>query len=253
MPLAIAAAFAGALGASLGSFLNVVAYRLPRSQSLVRPGSRCPSCATAIKPYDNLPVFGWLLLRGRCRSCSARISSRYPVVEALTALLAVAVVLVSHSTVSLVLGLVLVAVLVPIALIDLDHRLIPNKITLPAALAAVAIGLALKPSGVPEQLLSGAAAGGFLLVFVLAYPRGMGMGDVKLAAVLGLFLGRYVAVAILAGVLAGTIVGAVVMARVGVERGRKTAVPFGPFLALGGVVALLAGHPVLHWYLHALG
>src|SRR5581483_12429964 len=129
-------------------------------------------------------------------------------------------------------GLVLVGVLVPIALIDLDQRIIPNKITLPAALAAVAIGLLTDPSGVPEQLIAGAAAGGFLLVFALAYPRGMGMGDVKLAAVLGLFLGREVGVAILGGVLAAAIVGAAVIARVGVEKGRKTAIPFGPFLAL---------------------
>jgi leader peptidase (prepilin peptidase) / N-methyltransferase len=251
MPPTLFAAFAGALGAAIGSFLNVVAYRLPRSQSLVRPSSRCPSCATAIRPYDNLPVLGWLMLRGRCRSCREPISARYPIVEALTAALAVAVVLVAHSTSELVLGLTLVAVLVPVALIDLDHRIIPNRLTLPAAVAAVAIGLIVKPSGVPEQLIGGAAAGGFLLVFVIAYPRGMGMGDVKLAAVLGLFLGRYVAVAMLAGVLVGTVAGALIMARVGVERGRKTAVPFGPFLALGGVVGLLAGHPILHWYLHA--
>ena len=103
----------------------------------------------------------------------------------------------------------------------------------------------------PEQLIAGAAAGGFLLVFLLAYPRGMGMGDVKLAAVLGLFLGRSVAVAMLVGVLSATLVGGVVMARVGVEKGRKTAVPFGPFLALGGVVGLLAGPAIIHWYLHA--
>jgi leader peptidase (prepilin peptidase)/N-methyltransferase len=137
-------------------------------------------------------------------------------------------------------------------LVDLDHRIIPNKITLPAAIAAVAIGAALRPSGVPEQLIAGAAAAGFLLVFVLAYPRGMGMGDVKLAGVLGLFLGRSVAVAIFVGVLAGTIVGVAVMARLGVARGRKTAVPFGPFLALGGVVGLLAGPAIVHWYLHSL-
>lgn len=252
MPIALSAAFAGALGAALGSFLNVVAYRLPRRESLLRPASRCPGCETAIKPYDNVPVLGWVMLRGRCRSCGVTISSRYPLVEGLSAALAVAVVLVTHSAVSLVLGLTLLIVLVPVALIDLDHRIIPNKITLPAAVAAVCIGIALKPSGVPEQLIAGAAAGGFLLVFVLAYPRGMGMGDVKLAAVLGLFLGRYVAVALLAGVLAGTIVGAVVIARVGMERGRKTAVPFGPFLSLGGIVALLAGQPILHWYLHSV-
>ncbi len=251
MPIAFAATFAGVFGAMIGSFLNVVAYRLPRAESLAHPGSHCPKCETPIKVYDNVPVFGWLLLRGRCRSCRAPISARYPIIEALTALLAVAVVLTQHSAADIVLGLVLVAVLVPIALIDLEHRIIPNKITLPAAVAAVAIGAALDLKGVPEQLIAGAAGGGFLLVFLLAYPRGMGMGDVKLAAVLGLFLGRSVAVAILAAVLTGTVVGGLVMARVGVERGRKTAVPFGPFLAIGGVIGLLAGPAIIHWYLHA--
>jgi leader peptidase (prepilin peptidase)/N-methyltransferase len=249
MPIALTAI----LGAMIGSFLNVVAYRLPRSKSLVTPGSQCPGCDTPIKFYDNVPVLGWLLLRGRCRTCRAAISPRYPAVEALTAALAVAVILVEHSTVDKVLGLVLVGILVPIALIDLDCQIIPNKITAPAAILAVAIGLALKPSGVPEQLIAGAGAAAFLLVFVFAYPRGMGMGDVKLAGVLGLFLGREVGVAIFVAVVAGTLVGAAVMARLGVQRGRKTKVPFGPFLALGGVVALLAGPPIVHWYLHLQG
>jgi leader peptidase (prepilin peptidase) / N-methyltransferase len=251
MPIAFAAAVAGAFGATIGSFLNVVAYRLPRAESLVHPGSRCPGCGTAIKAYDNVPVLGWLWLRGRCRSCRIPISPRYPIIEALTGALAVTVVLTKHSAAEIVLGLVLVAVLVPIALIDLEHRIIPNKITLPAAVAAVAIGAALDLKGVPEQLIAGAAAGGFLLFFLLAYPRGMGMGDVKLAAVLGLFLGRSVAVAILAGVLTASVVGAIVIARVGVEKGRKTAVPFGPFLAIGGVIGLLLGPSIIHWYLHA--
>ena len=249
MPIALTALF----GAVIGSFLNVVAYRLPRSKSLVTPGSQCPGCDTPIKLYDNVPVLGWLLLRGRCRTCRTAISPRYPAVEALTAALAVAVILVEHSTVDKVLGLVLVAILVSIALIDLDHQIIPTKITAPAALLAVAIGLALKPSGVPEQLIAGAGAAAFLLVFVFAYPRGMGMGDVKLAGVLGLFLGREVGVAIFVAVIAGTLVGAAVMARLGVERGRKTRVPFGPFLALGGIVALLAGPAIVHWYLHLQG
>lgn len=251
MPIAFAAAFVGVLGATIGSFLNVVAYRLPRRESLVRPASRCPGCDTPIKPYDNLPVLGWLLLRGRCRSCKTAISPRYPIVEAVTAALAITVVLTKHSAHDVVLGLVLIGVLVPVALIDLEHRIIPNRITLPAAVAAVAIGAALDLRGVPEQLIAGAGAGGFLLFFVLAYPRGMGMGDVKLAAVLGLYLGRSVAVAILAGVLLGTVVGAVVMARVGVAKGRKTAVPFGPFLAVGGLIGLFAGPTIVHWYLHA--
>ncbi|MGZ4807523.1 MAG: prepilin peptidase [Ilumatobacteraceae bacterium] len=237
MPIALTAI----VGAMIGSFLNVVAYRLPRSKSLVTPGSQCPGCDTPIKPYDNVPVLGWLLLRGRCRTCHTAISPRYPAVEALTAALAVAVILVEHSTVDKVLGLVLVGILVPIALIDLDHQIIPNKITATAAILAVAIGLALKPSGVPEQLIAGAGAAAFLLVFVFAYPRGMGMGDVKLAGVLGLFLGRDVSVAIFVAVVAGTLVGAAVMARLGVQRGRKTKVPFGPFLALGTLVAVFVG------------
>ena len=252
MPVAVGAVFAGALGAVVGSFLNVVAYRLPKGISLVRPSSQCPSCGTAVKPYDNVPVFGWLALRGRCRSCRAPISARYPVVEAITAALAVAVVLVKHSTHDIVLGLALVAILVPVALIDFDHRIIPNKITLPAAVAALVLGALTDPAALPEQLIAGAAAGGFLLVFVLAYPRGMGMGDVKLAGVLGLYLGRAVAVALLAGVAAGTVVGALVMARLGVQRGRKTAVPFGPFLALGGLIALVVGPQIVHWYLHSV-
>ena len=174
-------------------------------------------------------------------------------VEFTSAALAVAVVLVKHTWADRVLGLVLVAILIPVALIDLDERIIPNKITAPAALLAVALGLALHPSGVPEQLISGAAAGGFLLVFALAYPKGMGMGDVKLTAVLGLYLGRSVGVALLVGVLAGTVVGIGVMARVGTAKGRKTAVPFGPLLALGGIVALFIGPAVVHWYLHTIG
>ena len=244
--------FLAALGGLLtGSFLNVVAYRLPRGESLIHPGSHCPSCDTPVKPYDNVPVLGWLLLGGRCRSCREQISVRYPIVEATTGILALSVVLVRHSAVNIVLGLLLVGILVPISLIDLDKRIIPNKIVAPAAVAAVAIGLALKPSFVPEQLIAGAAAGGFLFVFALAYPAGMGMGDVKLAAVLGLFLGRAVAPALLIGVAAAMVVGIVVMARVGVEKGRKTAIPFGPFLALGGIVGVLAGNQIVHWYLNA--
>lgn len=247
----MAIAFSALGGLIAGSFLNVVVYRLPRGESLVAPRSRCPGCGTPIKAYDNVPLFGWLLLRGRCRSCGQRISARYPLVEVLTAALAISVALTKHTPRDIALGLILVIVLVPIALIDLDRRIIPNKLTLPAAIAAVAVGLALKPSGVPEQLIAGAAAGGFLLAFALAYPRGMGMGDVKLAAVLGLYLGRAVAVALLTSVLAGAVVGVAIMARLGVQRGRKTAVPFGPFLALGGLVGLFAGAPIVHWYLHS--
>jgi leader peptidase (prepilin peptidase)/N-methyltransferase len=251
MMMPIALAMLGGLIA--GSFLNVVAYRLPLGESLVAPSSRCTSCGVPIRPYDNIPVLGWLLLRGRCRACHAAISARYPIVEAVTAALAIAVVLVKHSAYEITLGLVLVAVLVPITLIDYDRRVIPNKITLPASVAAIVIGLVLAPAKVPGQLIAGAAAGGFLLVFALAYPRGMGMGDVKLAAMMGLFLGSAVAVAVLVGVLAATVVGAAIMGRVGVAAGRKTAIPFGPFLAFGAVVGLLAGSPIVHSYVASLG
>ncbi len=251
-PVVVGLVFAGLVGLVAGSFFNVVGYRLPRGESLVSPGSRCPGCGVPIKPYDNLPVLGWVLLRGRCRSCKQPISARYPIVEAATALLAVSVVLVKHSAYGIALGLVLIAVLVPITLVDLDQRIIPNKITGPAAVAAIVIGLILRPSSVPSQLIGGAVGGLVFLLVVLIYPRGMGLGDVKLAAVLGLFLGASAAVALFVGVLAGALAGAVVMARVGVEKGRKTALPFGPFLALGGVVGLLAGASIIHWYLHTM-
>jgi leader peptidase (prepilin peptidase)/N-methyltransferase len=251
VPVIMAAALliAAIGGLIVGSFLNVVAWRLPRGGSLMRPGSRCPRCETPLRPYDNVPVLSWLLLRGRCRRCTEPISPRYPLVEAATAALYVGVVIARDDALGIVLGLLLVTALVPVTLIDLDHRLIPNVITLPAALAAVVAGLALDVDFVPEQLIAGAAAGAFFLLAALAYPRGMGMGDVKLAAVLGLYLGRAVAPAILIGLVTGVLVGALIMARKGVAEGRKTAVPFGPFLALGGVVAFFAGDEMVDWYL----
>lgn len=250
LTLALLAAAGGLLA---GSFLNVVAWRLPRGESLLLPGSHCPGCAHPVRPYDNVPVLSWLVLRGRCRDCRTPISARYPLVEALTAALAAAVVLVlqDDGLHDVLLGLVLVLLLVPIALIDLDHRIIPNRLTALGAAAALAIGAATDLDGVPSQLIAGAAAGGLLLAAALARPGGMGMGDVKLAGMLGLFLGREVAVALLVALLAGTLVGIAVMARRGVREGRRTAVPFGPFLALGGVAALLAGPAVVDWYLNA--
>jgi leader peptidase (prepilin peptidase) / N-methyltransferase len=243
------AAFAGVIGLAIGSFLNVVIHRLPRGESLVKPRSRCPECGAEIRPYDNLPVVSWLLLRGRCRSCGAQISAGYPLVELLTAALFVAVVLVKGADRDAWLGLAFVTVLVPVAFIDLDHRIIPNRILLPGAIVGIALVAAIHPGDLPEHLIAAAAAGGFLLLAAIAYPAGMGMGDVKLAAVMGLYLGRSVGPAMLAGLLAGTLVGMGIMARKGMRAGRKTAVPFGPFLALGGVVGLLAGPEIVDWYL----
>ncbi len=245
LPYAVLALVGGLV---VGSFLNVVVHRLPLCQSLVTPGSHCPSCDAPVKPYDNVPVLSWLALRGRCRSCREPISPRYPLVEAATAVLFVAVVLVKGADRNVWLGLVLVAVLVPVTLIDLDHRIIPNKIMLPAAIAAPVILALTTPDRLLEHLIAGAIAGGFLLLAALAYPSGMGMGDVKLAGVLGLYLGWGVAPAMLVAFLAGTLVGALIMARKGVREGRKTAVPFGPFLAFGGLVGLFAGPAIVGWY-----
>jgi leader peptidase (prepilin peptidase)/N-methyltransferase len=242
--------FAGVLGAIFGSFLNVVAYRLPRHESLISPASRCPGCGTPVKPYDNIPILSWLLLRGHCRGCCEPISPRYPLVEAGTAALCVGAVLAHQTATGIALSVVLILLVVPAALIDLEHRIIPNRITALGAILALVLGLALNPAGEPERLIAGAAAGGFLLLAALAYPGGMGMGDVKLAAVMGLFLGRAVAPAILIALLCGVLVGAVVIARKGAGEGRKTAIPFGPFLALGALVAVFAGQPLVEVYVN---
>jgi leader peptidase (prepilin peptidase)/N-methyltransferase len=244
---------AAMFGLLFGSFFNVVIHRMPRRQSLVSPGSSCPGCGSAVRPYDNIPVLSWLLLRGRCRSCAAPISARYPLVEAGTAALLAAVALAHGSDAErLWLGLVLVAFLVPMALIDLEHRIIPNRLTGPAAIVAIALGLVVDPGGEPARLAAAAAAGGVFLAAAMAKPGGMGMGDVKLAGVLGLFLGPAVAVALLVALVTGVAVGAAIIARVGVVAGRKTAVPFGPFLALGGLVAVLVGPELLDAYLSTL-
>jgi leader peptidase (prepilin peptidase)/N-methyltransferase len=250
MPITFDIALAAVSGLCLGSFLNVVAYRLPRHESLVTPASHCTRCGTPVKPYDNIPILSWLLLRGHCRTCAAPISIRYPLVEALTAALCVGAVLTHTSAAQIALSVALILIVVPAALIDLEYRIIPNRLTALGAVLALAIGLALDPAGEPERLIAGAAAGGFLLIAALAYPGGMGMGDVKLAAVMGLFLGRAVAPAIMIALLAGVLFGAVVMARKGTHEGRKTAVPFGPFLALGAVVAVYAGQPLVDLYVN---
>jgi leader peptidase (prepilin peptidase)/N-methyltransferase len=171
-------------------------------------------------------------------------------VEALTAALCIGAVLVHHSAGGIALSIVLILLVVPAGLIDLEHRIIPNRITALGAVLALVIGLALDPAGEPERLIAGAGAGGFLLLAALAYPGGMGMGDVKLAGVMGLFLGAAVAPALLIALLAGVLFGVVVIARKGAQEGRKTAVPFGPFLALGALLAVFLGQQILDVYVN---
>jgi leader peptidase (prepilin peptidase) / N-methyltransferase len=238
----------GVLGLLVGSFLNVMIARLPADESLVRPRSHCPHCGHGIRFYDNVPVLSWLLLRGHCRDCRESISARYPLVEALTGGLCALAVVAKGGHEDALLAVAFVLVLVPVAFIDLDHRIIPNRILLPGAVAAVVILAVTDPERLPEHLIAGGAAGLFFLLAALAYPSGMGMGDVKLAAVMGLYLGSSVVPALLVAMLAGSLVGVTIIAREGVAAGRKTAVPFGPFLALGALVGLFWGPEIVAWY-----
>jgi leader peptidase (prepilin peptidase)/N-methyltransferase len=237
----------GLLGAVIGSFLNVVAHRVPLGESLVSPGSHCPGCGVPVRPYDNIPVVSWLLLRGRCRNCGMRISVRYPLVELATAIAFAAVVAVRGFDNDLVLELPFVAALIALAAIDFDHKLLPNKIVYPLAAYGVIATLLVDQDDLVENLIAGAGAFLFLLVAVIAYPRGMGMGDVKLAGAMGLYLGLSVIPALLVAFLSGSLVGVVIIAREGAA-GRKKAVPFGVFLALGGIVGVLAGPELIDLY-----
>jgi leader peptidase (prepilin peptidase) / N-methyltransferase len=238
---------AAALGALIGSFLNVVIHRLPLRRSLVHPGSSCTSCDAAIAPYDNVPVISWLLLRGRCRHCGARISPRYPAVELLTAVAFAAVVAVRGFDDGLVLELPFVACLIALAGIDLDHKLLPNRIVYPMAAYGLAATALVETDELVEHLIAGTGGFLFLILAVLAYPRGMGMGDVKLAGAMGLYLGLSIVPAMLVAFLTGTLVGLGIIAREGAQA-RKKAVPFGVFLALGGIVAVLAGPELIELY-----
>ena len=235
------------MGAVVGSFLNVVIHRLPLGESLVHPRSRCPGCGTQIAGYDNIPLVSWLFLRGRCRHCGTQISPRYPLVELITALVFAAVVLVRGFDDDLIIELPFVAGLIALAGIDLDHKLLPNKIVYPLAAWGVIAVLIADRGDIVEHLVAGAGAFLFLLAAALAYPRGMGMGDVKLSGVMGLYLGLSVIPALLTAFLTGSVVGLAIIAREGAEA-RKKAVPFGIFLALGGIVGVLAGPELIDVY-----
>jgi leader peptidase (prepilin peptidase)/N-methyltransferase len=247
--MAATATFAFLGGTITGSFLSVVAHRVPRGLSIVGPRSKCATCDAQIAFYDNIPVISWLLLRGRCRHCGERISVRYPLVEVGTGAAFAAAALVLHDEpTQLALGLVFIATLAAITLTDLDRRVIPNRVLIVSAVAGIALTSVLDPASLPERLIAAAGAGGALFLVVLAYPRGMGMGDVKLAALMGLYLGRSVAPALLIAFAAGSVVGLGLMLREGAAA-RKRAIPFGPFLARGGVIGLLVGEQMVDWYL----
>ena len=240
------AALALAPGLALGSFLNVVAARVPLKRSLVSPPSACMACEQEIAWYDNVPLLSYALLRGRCRSCGAHIPLRYPAVELVTALLVAGCVWKFGLTGSAAVAAFFCLALVAVSATDLEHRIIPNRIVVPAGVIVLVANTALHPG--PQWAIGAFGASGFLLAAALAYPAGMGMGDVKLAFLMGAALGKTVPVALFVGVFAAMVPGIVLLARHG-RAARKMGVPFGPFLALGAVAALFAGHWLLHTYL----
>jgi len=242
--------FIAVLGLLVGSFAAVVAHRVPIGASPLTGRSRCDDCGATIAAYDNVPVLSWLLLRGRCRACGAAIPARYPLTEIAVAAgfagsyLAFA----DDGWAAVALACVFIAMLATITLTDLSDRIIPNVVLGPTAVIGVALLALGDADELPPHLLAAAIAGGLLFVVAMLYPRGMGMGDVKLAAVMGLYLGRAVAPALLIGFAGGALFGLALIARHG-SGARKMKVPFGPFLALGAVVALFAGDAIVDWYL----
>jgi leader peptidase (prepilin peptidase) / N-methyltransferase len=244
------AALALAPGLALGSFLNVVAARVPLRRSLVSPGSACMSCAAEIAWYDNVPIVSYLVLRGRCRACGVRIPLRYPAVELVAGLLFAACFWKFGLSGSAGVGAFFCLTLVAISATDLEHRIIPNRIVVPAGVLVLAANTALHPS--PRWAIGALAASGFLLAAALAYPAGMGMGDVKLAFLMGAALGSSVAPAMFIGMASALAPGIYLLLKHG-KAARKMGVPFGPFLALGSVVALFAGPWLVHLYLGASG
>jgi leader peptidase (prepilin peptidase) / N-methyltransferase len=242
---AVAAAFL-APGLALGSFLNVVAARVPVGRSVISPRSSCVGCGMEIAWYDNVPVLSWALLGGRCRHCAVAISWRYPAVEVATALLIVACVWRFGVSLDALVAVVFCTALVTVSATDLEHRIVPNRIVVPAAAAVLAAQTVLHPSA--EWTAGALGASSFLFAAALAYPSGMGMGDVKLALLLGAMLGQTVPVALLSGMIFALVPSIVLFARHG-AKARKLAIPFAPFLALGGLLALFAGDPIFDWYL----
>jgi len=231
--------------AAIGSFLNVVAGRLPNKMSLVRPRSACPSCGHEIAWHDNVPLLSYMLLRGKCRSCQATISVRYPLVELTTAVLVAACFFHFGLTADALVASYVCAALVVLSAIDLEHRILPDRITLPSAGIVLVANTLIHPG--PQWAIASLGAALFLFLAVLAYPRGMGMGDVKLALLMGAACGKTVPVAMAIGMVSALVPSIVLLVRYGAAA-RKMAIPFGPFLALGTVVTLFIGDWLLGLY-----
>ena len=234
---------------ALGSFLGVAAARLPMRRSVVRPGSMCLTCKSPLSWYENVPLLSYVVQRGRCRHCGARIPLREPAVELATAALLCASVFVFGLTLTGAAAAVFCAALVVVTVTDLERRIVPNLVVLPAAAIVLVLQTASDPS--VEWVLGAVGAAGFLFLAALAYPGGMGMGDVKLALLIGAMLGRTAPVALMLALLFAVVPSVYLLARHG-ARGRKLAIPFAPFLAAGALVTLFAGDRILDAYLGTL-
>jgi leader peptidase (prepilin peptidase)/N-methyltransferase len=235
------------LGLVVGSFLNVVIYRLPRHESIVRPGSRCPGCGVGIRYYDNVPVISWVLLRGRCRACGARISIRYPLVEGITGVAFVLAMWRLGLEWPLVVAWAFIAAMVAVAFIDHDHMIIPDRIVLPGAVVGLLASVAIHPQRWWVYVAGSLGAGAFMFLLAMVWPGGMGPGDIKMALFMGAVLGANVVVALFAAFLLGSLAGVYMLTIQ--KRSRKEKIPFGPYLALGSVLATLAGESLLNSYL----
>jgi leader peptidase (prepilin peptidase) / N-methyltransferase len=239
-------------GLSIGSFLNVVVARVPAGRSLVRPGSACPGCRALLKWYDNIPVLSFLVLRGRCRACGMPISWRYPIVEMITATVLVLAYVTLGATANFVVAVVLLPALIAITGIDLEHQLIPDAITLPGILAGLLLNLATGRISWVDSTIGILVGGGVFLVIIVGSRGGMGGGDLKLGAMLGAFLGwKALLFALFVAIVSGGAVGAVLLGA-GL-RSRKDPIPFGPFLAAGGAMALFWGERIFDWWMGGLG
>ncbi len=240
-------------GAVVGSFLNVCIFRLPAEESIVFPPSKCPHCGTPIRPYDNVPILSYIVLRGRCRACAATISARYPLVEALTGFAGLACVWRWGSSVEALVAFAFLAALIVVTFIDLDHQIIPDVISLPGIAIGLALSLILDRPGFVNAAVGVLLGGGLLYAVAFAYEwwtgrEGMGGGDIKLLAMIGAFLGwRAVPLTLLLASFSGSLVGVGVM--IARRANSQVAIPFGPFLAAGAVCALFFGEALIHWYL----
>jgi len=238
----------GLFGLVVGSFLNVVIHRVPRRESVVWTASHCPHCEEPIRPRDNIPLISYVLLRGRCRNCKEPISARYPAVEATTGLLFGAAAYEFGMSLDLLHALVFISTLISLAVIDLEHRLLPNVIVGPAALAGLVLSILADPGGWWTYPLSAVAVAVALLGLALIYPAGMGMGDVKMGGLLGAFLGPYAALAVFLGALLGAVSGGLLMAAGKMQR--RSALPFGLFMAVGGAISLFVGPELWRLYMN---